>query len=100
MSNMAGGVAFHLTTAETSELVENPGGILHTVTVNTGQSGATVKLYDGPDSSHPEIANIAAAGQVSLLYDAVLTTGLTAVVAGATPPDVTIVVVPAPEYTP
>jgi hypothetical protein len=67
--------------------------------VNTGQSGATVTLYDGPDASHPEIAAIAATTQASLHYDVSLHAGLTAVVAGSTPPDVTLVVLPPQQYT-
>lgn len=96
MSAAVGGAAFHLNAAGTQSLDATPGGILHIVSVNTGASSATVTLYDGPDTSHPEIAAISAAAQASLRYDTTLHTGLTAVVTGT--PDVTIVILPAPAY--
>jgi hypothetical protein len=99
ISTAVGGAAFHLNAAGTQNLDVNPGAILHLVTINTGQSGATVTLYDGPDATHPEIAAIAATTQAALPYDIRLHAGLTAVVAGATPPDVTIVILPPPGYT-
>lgn len=96
MSAAVGGAAFHLNAAGTQTIDSSPGGILHIVSVNTGASSATVTLYDGPDTSHPQIAAINAAPQVSLRYDISLHAGLTAVVTGN--PDVTIVILPPPAY--
>lgn len=85
-----GGAARHITA--TGIVDSAGGGILHTVTVNTGASGATVTLYDGTSASGAEIAAIAATTTVTLTYDAVLAKGLYAVVSGAA--DVTVVILP------
>jgi hypothetical protein len=96
VSGPVGGAAFHLTA--TSPVAENGGGILHTVSVNTaGTSGASVTLHDGT-ASGPVIAVIDATAVRSLTYDAVLAEGLTAVISGT--PDVTVVILPPPGYTP
>lgn len=97
MSGPVGGAAFRLSAAGTDTIAESGGGILHCVVVNTGASGASVTLHDG-SASGPVIAVIAAAAQASLVYDVLLENGLTAVVTNA--PDVTIVILPSPEYTP
>lgn len=94
MSSPVGGTAFHLSAAGTDTLMESGGGILHSVVINTGASGASVTLHDG-SASGPVIA---ATAQASLVYDVLLVSGLTAVVTNA--PDVTIVIQPSPEYTP
>lgn len=96
MTAAVGGTAFHLNAAGTQTLDSSPGGILHLVSVNTGASGASLALYDGPDTSHPQIAAISAAAQASLPFDISLHAGLTAVVTGA--PDVTIVILPPAGY--
>ena len=89
-----GGAAFHVTSS--SPIAETGGGILHTVTINTGATGATVTLYDGTSASGSEIATIAATGTGTLTYDARLKAGLYATVSGAV--DVTVVILPAPGY--
>lgn len=93
----AGSTAVHLDAASTSVLAASGGGVLHTVTVGTaGSSGALVTLHDGPDSTHRVIAVIDASGVCALTLDAVLSAGLTAVVAGSPDaPDVTVTVLPA-----
>lgn len=96
MSTTVGGAAFHVTA--TDVVAQAGGGTLHTVTVNTGATGASVTLYDGPDASHPVIAVLAAAAVGSFAYDAVLTKGLYVSVSGA--PDVTVVILPPPVYNP
>ena len=77
-------------------VAESGGGVLHSVNVNTGASGATVTLQDGT-STGPVIAVIDASAVHTFLYDAVLSAGLYAAVSGS--PDVTIVIVPSARYT-
>lgn len=77
---MTAGSAFHLTAS--SVVASGPGGVLHTVCVNTGSSGATLTLHDGTDSSGAVIAVISAAAPLCLTYDAGLVTGLYAAVSG------------------
>jgi hypothetical protein len=88
--SIQGGTALHVT--GTGVIKSGPGGILHTVTVNTGASGATLALYDGTSAEGAVIAVIAATATVSLTYDASLNEGLYAVVSGDI--DVTIVIIP------
>lgn len=95
MSAVGGGSAFHFSAAGTDD-VAAPGGILHVVSVNTGASGASVDIRDG--SSGGTVATIDATAPRSLFYDVQLKTGLHVVVTGA--PDVTVVVLPSPEFTP
>jgi hypothetical protein len=70
------------------------GGILHTVCVNTGASGATLTLYDGASASAAKIAAIAATAPSCFTYDAVLNAGLYAAVSGSI--DVTVTILPPP----
>lgn len=94
MSSVIGGSAYHFNAAGTDD-VAVPGGILHVVSVNTGASGASVDIRDG--SSGNTIATIDATTARTLFYDVRLKTGLHVTVTGA--PDVTVVVLPSPEYT-
>lgn len=95
MNAVVGGSAFHFSAAGTAD-VAAPGGILHAVSVNTGASGASVDIRDG--SSGNTIATIDASAARTLTFDVQLKTGLHVVVTGT--PDVTVVVLPSPEFTP
>lgn len=93
---MTGGSAFHVTA--TGVIASGGGGILHSVCVNTGASGATLTLYDGTSASGAKIAAIAATASFCLTYDAVLNAGLYAVISGSI--DVTVVILPNDQYAP
>lgn len=83
---------FHLTASGTWVLQSAGGATLDSVIVNTGQTGATVTVYDNTTSSGTEIAAISAAAPGTFPYNVPLKTGLTVVIAGATPPDVTVTI--------
>jgi hypothetical protein len=88
--SVQGGSAFHVTAS--GAVSSGPGGILHTVCVNTGASGATLTLYDGTSTSGAKIAAVAATAPLCLTYDAELNAGLYAAVSGSI--DVTVTVLP------
>lgn len=93
---MTGGSAFHVTAS--GVIAGQGGGVLHLVVVNTGNTGATLTLYDGTSTSGAKIAGIAAAATASLTYDAVLNSGLYAAVSGTV--DATVVILPNDSYAP
>lgn len=90
MNGSVGGAGFHVTAS--GVIAETGGAILHTVTVNTGATGASVAVYDGPDATYPLIALLAATTQGTFTFDARLSKGLYVSVSGA--PDLTIVILP------
>jgi hypothetical protein len=96
ISAAIGGAAVHVTAS--TPVAENGGGILHTVNINTGASGATVTLYDGTSDTGAELAVISAAAAGTFTYDALLKAGLYVALSGS--PDVTVVLLPSPGQTP
>jgi hypothetical protein len=83
----------HLTSAGTTVLRQTP-GMLHRVVVNgSGSGSASLTLYDNTSASGTVIAIISLTGanEGTFIYDLALDIGLTAVVTGASPGDVTII---------
>lgn len=77
--------------ANGSATIKSGAGVLHAVSINTLGIADTITLYDNTAGSGTVIAVInAALSQQSLKYDIAFTTGLTAVIAGSTAPDITI----------
>jgi hypothetical protein len=75
----------------TTTVVKSGKGNLHTITVNTPVSAATIKLYDNTAGSGTLIATITCPSSLTpfnIVYDVAFATGLTIVTSGAT--DVTV----------
>ena len=65
-------------------------GLLHTVNVTVAGASSTITVYDNTAGSGTVIATIDGSVTNSFLFDAAFNTGLTFVIAGATPPDVSL----------
>lgn len=92
----SGGSAFHVTA--TGPVASGPGGILHTVTVGTLGTSASLTLYDGTSTSGAVIAVITPSAPATFTFDAVIANGLYAAVAG-TGLDATVTILPTPEFS-
>lgn len=77
-------------TTSTGTLIKTGPGVLLGLSINTGQSGATVKLYDGIDNSGTLLGTWSAAAQNSVALGWSFVTGLYAVTAGGSPADITV----------
>jgi hypothetical protein len=93
--SVPGGSAFHVTS--TGVISSGPGGILHTVTIGTGDGSAALTLHDGADADAPVITVITtAAAPASLAFDAVIVNGLYGEVSGSL--DATVVILPNEDF--
>ena len=80
----------HLNASGTTTL-KSGAGRLGRVTVNNPGTGASITLYDNTSGSGTVIAAISGLSTIgSFIYDVQFSTGLTIVIAGTTPPDVTV----------
>ena len=82
----------HITTS-TSTAVTTTSGTFYGLTVNTGQVGASVTVYDGLSAAGAVIGIYTAAAQGAVMMPgggAAIITGLYVVTSGATSADVTI----------
>lgn len=77
----------------TNTLVKTGGGLFFGLSVNTGQAGDTVTVYDGTDNTGTKIGTYSSAAVGSVLYPVGVQflVGLFVVTAGGTPADVTVV---------
>lgn len=77
--------------ANATTTVKTGAGVLHSITINTLGTADTVTVYDNTAGSGTKIGTInAALSQGTLIFDAAFVTGLTVVIAGTTPPDITV----------
>lgn len=80
----------NISTASTTTLKPGPGTLEHVI-VNTAQLGSQVQLFDSLTGSGTPIATIDTSNSAKVLtYDLDFSTGLTVVVTGSVPPDITI----------
>lgn len=80
----------NLSAAGTTTVKPGPGTLRHVI-VNTAQLGSTLTLYDSLTGSGLKIATVDCSNSAKVLeYDLDFSTGLTLVVAGSVPPDVTV----------
>lgn len=79
----------HLNTNGTT-LVKTGTGVLHTLTINTIGDTDTVTIYDGTSASGTIIAKTDSALETTFIFDVAFYTGLTVVLSGTTPADITI----------
>lgn len=79
----------HLNTNGTT-LIKTGAGVLHTLTVNTVGATDTVTIYDGTSASGTVIAKTDSALETTFIFDVAFYTGLTVVLAGTTPADITV----------
>jgi hypothetical protein len=91
-ASAAGGYSYSHLAANATTTVKSGAGTLHSIVINTPGVADTITVYDNTSSTGTIIGviNDASASAVTLPYDAAFSTGLTVVVAGTTPPDVTI----------
>jgi len=89
---VSGALAKNITTS-TNTQVKTGAGIFFGLSVNTGQSGDTVTVYDGTDNTGTKIGTYssAAVGSVQYPIGIQFVVGLFVVTAGGTPADVTVV---------
>lgn len=85
----SGGYSYNHQSANGTTTIKSGAGTLHTVTVNNAGTTDTITLYDAITGSGAVIAVIGSSGEATLTYDLAFSTGLTAVIAGTTAPDVT-----------
>ena len=88
----AGALSLNIATAG-SFYAKVGSGILFSITINTGQTGASLTLYDGTSAQGNKLGTFsAAAGTPSIVFPVGLAFrfGLFAVTAGATPADITL----------
>lgn len=79
----------NLAAAATTVLKSGP-GFLHSVTINNpGATGPLITIYDNTAASGSLIATITPTAHATLHFDVEFFTGLTVVLAGTTPPNVT-----------
>jgi hypothetical protein len=78
-------------TTQTTTVVKNTPGTLHSIIIPTPVASATVKIYDNTAGSGSVIldtitfpATLLSSGPVCLIFDVIFATGLTIVTAGAT----------------
>lgn len=83
--------AFHISTAGTFTIQSGANATLHSIVVNNPGATATVNVYDNTTASGTKIAVLGGMAPGTLFYDIPLTTGLTVVTAGGTPPDITVI---------
>lgn len=65
--------------------------VLHRIDINTAGVADTITVYDNTAGSGTVVAVINDANASSYVFDVGLAIGLTLVVAGTTPPDITVV---------
>ena len=70
--------------------ISSAAGLLHLVTINTAGATGTITLTDGTAGGGGTIAIISGNAQTTLGYNSRFTTGLSAIIASGTPPDVSI----------
>lgn len=86
-----GGYSFSNLAANATTTVKSGAGTLHSITINTLGTADTITVYDNTAGSGTKIATInSAVSQGTLLYDLAFSTGCTLVIAGTTPPDVSV----------
>lgn len=88
-ASAVGGYAYNHQSANGTTTIKSGAGTLHAVIVNTAGASDTITLYDNTAGSGSIIAVIAGTAQTCLTYGLAFATGLTAVIAGTTTPDVT-----------
>jgi hypothetical protein len=87
---VAAGTPKNITTSTTTLVKTGPGSI-YGLTVNTGGTTSTAKLYDGIDATGTLIATCATtATGASFTYNIAFAAGLCIVTAGGAPADVTV----------
>ena len=79
----------HLNSNGTTVIKTGP-GVFHTLTVNTIGATDTVTVYDGTSVSGAVIAKTDSALETTFIFDVAFYTGLTVVLAGTTPADITV----------
>ena len=87
-----GALHAHITTS-TSTAVKSTSGTLYGLTINTGQAGASITVYDGTTAAGAVIGIYSATAQGAVTMPgpgAAIVTGIYVVTAGATPADVTV----------
>jgi hypothetical protein len=87
------GTATRNITTSTNTQVKTGAGIFNGLNVNTGQSGASIKVYDGTDNTGRLIGTysaVAVGGAAVPAGGLPFTTGLFVVTAGGSPADVTV----------
>lgn len=88
-ASAAGGYVYNHQSANGTTTIKSGSGTLHSVTVNNAGTTDTITLYDNTAGSGTVIAVIGSSSEATFMYDIAFTTGLTAVIAGTTSPDVT-----------
>lgn len=75
----------------TSNAIKTGAGVLHAITINTKGITNTATVYDALTATGTKIATIdTTLGQATLIFDGIFATGLTIVIAGGTPADITV----------
>jgi hypothetical protein len=77
-------------TTSTTTVVKSTAGVLHAVCVNTAGLTSTLTLFNNTAASGTKIATMTTLTQGCFLLDANFTIGLTAVTAGGTAGDITL----------
>lgn len=88
-ASTTGGYSYNHQSTNGTTTVKSGAGTLHTVTINNAGATDTITLYDNTAGSGTVIAVIGSTSEATFTYDLAFTTGLTAVIAGTTSPDVT-----------
>jgi hypothetical protein len=82
---------FHLNGIGTDVIATGPATLATVVIGSPGSADSTVTLHDGPTTAGRVVSVVGGAAAVSLQFGVALLSGLTAVIAGTTSPDLTIV---------